>query len=169
MSKVKIAVQMDPPELLDKDSDSTLALIEEAIKKLHEVYIYTVDDLTLDDNRPKVLCKEVKNIDIKKNNFMKLSKIKKKNLDSFDIVLIRQDPPFNMKYLTATYFLEKIKEKTLVLNDPSSVRNSPEKLLVTNFYELMPPTLVSRNKKEINYFILKLYIKLSLFCIYLLI
>ena len=83
---------------------------------------------------------------------MKLSKIKKKNLDSFDIVLIRQDPPFNMKYLTATYFLEKIKEKTLVLNDPSSVRNSPEKLLVTNFYELMPPTLVSRNKKEINYF-----------------
>ena len=144
---------MDSPEVLDKDSDSTLALIEEAIKKLHEVCIYTVDDLTLDNNKLKVLCKEIKTIDIKKDNFMKLSKIKKKNLDSFDIVLIRQDPPFNMKYLTATYLLEKIKGKTLVLNDPSSVRNSPEKLLVTNFYELMPPTLVSRNKKEINHFI----------------
>ena len=61
MSKLKIAVQMDPPELLDKDSDSTLALIEEAIKKLHEVYIYTVDDLTLDNNKPKVLLQRNKN------------------------------------------------------------------------------------------------------------
>ena len=66
MSRFKIAVQMDSPEMLDKNADSTLALIEEAIKKLHEVYIYTVDDLTLEDNKLKVFCKEVKNIDIKK-------------------------------------------------------------------------------------------------------
>ena len=74
-------------------------------------------------------------------------------MSSFDVVLIRQDPPFNMKYITATYLLEKIKGKTIVLNNPSSVRNSPEKLLVTNFYDLMPPTLVSRNIKEINNFL----------------
>ena len=67
-------------------------------------------------------------------------------------MLIRQDPP-NMKYITATYLLGKISSKTLVLNNPSSVRNSPEKLLVTEFYNLMPPTLVTRNIKDINNFL----------------
>ena len=68
-------------------------------------------------------------------------------------MLIRQDPPFNMKYITATYLLEKISSKTLVLSNPSSIRNSPEKLLVTDFYNLMPPTLVTRNIKDINNFL----------------
>ena len=145
MSKLKIAVQMDPPEHLDKKADSTLALMEEAIKRLHKVSIYNVDDLTLENNTPKVFCKEVKDIDITKTDYISLSEENKKSLSSFDVVLIRQDPPFNMKYITATYLLEKIKGKTLVLNNPSSIRNSPEKLLVTNFYALMPPTLVSRN------------------------
>ena len=95
-----------------------------------------------------MFCKKVKSIDINEKDFIKLSE-KKKKLNSFDVILIRQDPPFNMKYLTATYLLEKIKEKTLVLNDPSSIRNSPEKLLVTNFYDLMPPTLISRNKLKL--------------------
>ena len=85
-------------------------------------------------------------------NYVSLSEEKKKFGD-FDVVLIRQDPPFNMKYITATYLLEKISSKTLVLNNPSSIRNSPEKLLVTNFYNLMPPTLVTRNIKEINNFL----------------
>ncbi len=74
-------------------------------------------------------------------------------MGDFDVVLIRQDPPFNMKYITATYLLEKINSKTLVLNNPSSIRNSPEKLLVTDFYNLMPPTLVTRNIKDINNFL----------------
>ena len=153
MSKLKIAVQMDPPELLDKKADSTLALMEEAIKRFYKVSIYHVEDLTLENNTPKVFCKQVKNIDITKKNYISLSEESKKSLSSFDVVLIRQDPPFNMKYITATYLLEKIKGKTLVLNNPSSIRNSPEKLLVTNFYDLMPPTLVSRNIKEINNFL----------------
>ena len=153
MSKLKIAVQMDPPELLDKKADSTLALMEEAIKRFYKVSIYQVEDLTLENNTPKVFCKQVKNIDITKKNYISLSEESKKSLSSFDVVLIRQDPPFNMKYITATYLLEKIKGKTLVLNNPSSIRNSPEKLLVTNFYDLMPPTLVSRNIKEINNFL----------------
>ena len=92
----------------------------------------------------KSFCKQVKNINITKKRCIFLSEESKKSLSSFDVVLIRQDPPFNMKYITATYLLEKIKGKTLVLNNPSSIRNSPEKLLVTNFYDLMPPTLVSR-------------------------
>ena len=77
MSKLKIAVQMDPLELLDKKADSTLALMEEAIKRLYKVYIYTVDDLTLENNKPKVFCKEVKNIDIKKQTILTCLKKKK--------------------------------------------------------------------------------------------
>mgnify|MGYP001414498927 CR=1 FL=1 len=146
---------MDPPEILDKQADSTFALIEEAIKKSYKVHIYTVDDLTLENNNLVVFCKEVKDIDINNKDFITLSEKKRKNLRSFDVILIRQDPPFNMKYLTATYLLEKIQEKTLVLNNPNSIRNSPEKLLVTSFYELMPPTLISRNKTEINNFLNK--------------
>ena len=155
MSNLKVAVQMDSPEMLDKQADSTLALIEEALKKKYKVHIYTVADLTLENNNPIVCCREVKGIDINKKNFITLSEEKRKKLNSFDVVLIRQDPPYNMKYLTATYILEKIKEKTLVLNNPNSIRNSPEKLLVTSFYDLMPPTLISRNIVEINNFLNK--------------
>ncbi len=155
MSNLKVAVQMDSPEMLDKQADSTLALIEEALKKKYKVHIYTVADLTLENNNPIVCCREVKGIDINKKNFITLSEEKRKKLNSFDVILIRQDPPYNMKYLTATYILEKIKEKTLVLNNPNSIRNSPEKLLVTSFYDLMPPTLISRNKVEINNFLNK--------------
>ena len=155
MSNLKVAVQMDSPEMLDKQADSTLALIEEALKKKYKVHIYTVANLTLENNNPIVCCREVKGIDINKKNFITLSEEKRKKLNSFDVILIRQDPPYNMKYLTATYILEKIKEKTLVLNNPNSIRNSPEKLLVTNFYDLMPPTLISRNKVEINNFLNK--------------
>ena len=155
MSNLKVAVQMDSPEMLDKQADSTLALIEEALKKKYKVHIYTVADLTLENNNPIVCCREVKGIDINKKNFITLSEEKRKKLNSFDVILIRQDPPYNMKYLTATYILEKIKEKTLVLNNPNSIRNSPEKLLVTSFYDLMPPTLISRNIVEINNFLNK--------------
>ncbi|RPH03821.1 MAG: glutathione synthase [Alphaproteobacteria bacterium TMED93] len=153
MSNLKIAVQMDPHELLDKNADSTFALIEAAIEKSYKVYIYTVDDLTLENNDLKAFCKEVKDIDINKIDFIKLSEKKRKTLKSFDVILIRQDPPFNMKYLTATYLLEKVPGKTIVLNNPSSIRNSPEKLLVTNFYDLMPPTIISRNEIEIQNFL----------------
>ena len=73
MSNLKIAVQMDPPSLLDKEGDSTLALIEEALKKLYEVYFYTVDELTLENNIPKIFCKQIKAIDIKKKDFIKFS------------------------------------------------------------------------------------------------
>ena len=152
MNKIKIAVQMDEPEALDKEADSTLAIIEEALKRNFEVYIYTVDELSLNDNIPVAFCREVVNLDIKNENFLELSNSKKKLLSSFNAVLIRQDPPYNMKYLTSTYILEKVSSKTIILNDPLSIRNSLEKLLVTNFYNLMPPTLITKNKHEISYF-----------------
>ena len=106
----------------------------------------------MNDNIPVAFCKEVVNLDIKNENFLELSNSKKKLLSSFNAVLIRQDPPYNMKYLTSTYILEKVSSKTIILNDPLSIRNSPEKLLVTNFYNLMPPTLITKNKHEISCF-----------------
>ena len=81
MSNLKVAVQMDPPEILDKQADSTFALIEEALKKKYKVHIYTVDDLTLENNNPIVFCREVKSIDINKKNFITLSEEKRKKLN----------------------------------------------------------------------------------------
>ncbi|MEC8100256.1 MAG: glutathione synthase [Pseudomonadota bacterium] len=156
MSNLKIAVQMDNPWILDKESDSTFAIIEEALKRDYDIYIYTVDDLSLKENVPVVVCKKIKKLNIKEKKFLQLSNETQKNLSSFNLVLVRQDPPYNMKYLTATYLLEKVSKKTKVLNDPSSIRNSPEKILVTNFYDLMPPTLITRTRKEIYNF-LKIY------------
>ena len=152
MNKIKIAVQMDEPEALDKEADSTLAIIEEALKRNFKVYIYTVDELSLNDNVPVAFCREIMNLDLKNEKFLELSNYKKKLLSSFNAVLVRQDP-YNMKYLTSTYILEKVSSKTIILNNPLSIRNSPEKLLVTNFYNLMPPTLITKkNKHEISYF-----------------
>ena len=155
MNSIKVAVQMDEPDILDKNADSTLAIIEEALKKNFKVYTYTVDDLSLRDNKPIAMCREVRSLNIKKENFLQLSKAKEIFLSSFTVILVRQDPPYNMKYLTATYILEKVAQKTKILNDPLSIRNSPEKILVTYFYDLMPPTLITKNKDEINYFFRK--------------
>ena len=146
---------MDSPEILDKMGDSTLALIEEALKKLYKVHIYTVDDLTLENNNPVVFCREVKSLDIKRKDFLILSEKKRKNLNSFNVVLIRQDPPFNMKYLTATYLLEKIKDKTLVLNNPISIRNAPESssmLRTTQRMQIQIVLLLRIYKLEIQIF-----------------
>jgi len=155
MINIKVAIQMDEPEVLDKHADSTLAIIEEALKRNFKVYTYTVDDLSLKDNKPIAICRKVNLLDLKKENFLQLSKAKEVYLSSFTVILVRQDPPYNMKYLTATYILEKISGKTKVLNDPLSIRNSPEKILVTDFYDLMPPTLITKNRIAIHYFLRK--------------
>ena len=110
MTSIKVAVQMDDPEILDKNADSTLAIIEEALKNF-KVYTYTVDDLSLRDNKPIAMCREVRSLNIKKENFLQLYKAKEIFLSSFTAILVRQDPPYNMKYLTATYILEKIAQK----------------------------------------------------------
>jgi len=153
MSNLEVAIQMDDPQYLDKETDSTIAIIEEALKRKYRIYIYTVDDLSLKDNIAKAFCREVISLDIKNEKFLELAIRKKRLLSSFNVILVRQDPPYDMKYLTATYILEKVVGKTKVLNNPTSIRNSPEKILVTDFYDLMPPTLISKNKSDINNFL----------------
>ena len=153
--KIKIAVQMDSLDKINKNTDSTLALIEEACKRNFIVFIYTVDNLSLVKNKPVAICKEVIEVNIKNERFLSLKKPTFENLEKFDVILIRQDPPYDMQYITATYILDKISSSCLILNNPASIRNCPEKIFVMDFYHLMPPTIISREYKKIIDFIKK--------------
>ena len=152
---LKIAIQMDKLQYINKETDSTLALIEEAFKRKFIIYIYTVDNLSLIENVLVAKAQKILNVSAKKINFLDLGKFTDISLKNFDVVLIRQDPPFNMQYITATYLLEKLPSSCKVLNNPTSIRNCPEKIFVTNFSHLMPPTIITREISEINSFIEK--------------
>ncbi len=153
--KVKVAVQMDKLNKINKDTDSTLALIQEAIKRRFSVFIYNVDNLYFENNELKAIANEVLSINIEKENFLTLDTPYVINLQSFEFVLIRQDPPFNMQYITATYLLERLPKTCMVLNKPNSIRDCPEKLFVMDFFNLMPPTLISKQKSNIIKFVKK--------------
>ena len=153
--KVKVAVQMDKLNKINKYTDSTLALIQEAIKRKFSVFIYNVDNLYLENNELKAIANKVLSINIQKEKFLTTDTAHVINLKSFQFVLIRQDPPFNMEYITATYLLEKLPKSCMVLNKPDSIRDCPEKLFVMDFFNLMPPTLISKQKSNIIKFVKK--------------
>ena len=152
---VKVAVQMDKLNKINKDTDSTLALIQEAIKRKFSVFIYTVDNIYLSENKLKAIANKVIKVNIKKEKFLELEPPKVLSLNNFEFLLIRQDPPFDMQYLTATYLLERLPKSCLVLNKPNSIRDCPEKLFVLDFFDLMPPTLISKQKSNIMKFVKK--------------
>ncbi len=146
-----VAVQMDPVWSIDINGDSTFALSLEAQKRGYTLFHYHPFDLTWRDG--KVTARgEAMTLKREKGNHFTLGERETVNLAEFDVILMRQDPPFDMSYITATHLLEQIHPETLVVNDPVAVRNSPEKLLVTMFPELMPPTLITRNRDEIKAF-----------------
>ena len=149
--KIKVAVQMDPIARINIRGDSTFALLLEAQKRGHELSYYTPDRLSL---RGKDVVAPVQPLAVRDEagNHFTLGEPKRVALESFDVVLLRQDPPFDLAYITSTHLLERIHPNTLVVNDPASVRNAPEKIFVMNFPELMPPTLISRDLDEINSF-----------------
>ena len=153
--KIKVAVQMDALNKINKDTDSTLALIQEAIKRRFSVFIYNVENLYLENNELKAIANKVLSIDIKKEKFLTLDSAHKIKLKSFEFVLVRQDPPFNMEYITATYLLERLPKSCMVLNKPKSIRDCPEKLFVMDFFKLMPPTLISKQKSQLIKFVKK--------------
>jgi glutathione synthase len=148
---LKVAVQMDPIARINVRGDSTFALLLEAQRRGHAISYYTPDQLSLNG---KDVVAPVQSLSVRDEvgNHYTLGEPKRTNLASFDVVLLRQDPPFDLAYITSTHLLERIHPKTLVVNDPTSVRNAPEKLFVLDFPELMPPTLISRNLDEINAF-----------------
>jgi len=148
---LNVAVQMDPIARINIRGDSTFALLLEAQKRGHSLSYYTPDRLSQvgDDIVAPV---QVLTVRDEPGNHFTLGEPKRTSLRSFDVVLLRQDPPFDLAYITSTHMLERIQPKTLVVNDPASVRDAPEKLFVMNFPQLMPPTLISRDLDEINAF-----------------
>ncbi len=143
-----VAIQMDPFESVDIDADSTFALAMEAKRRGHGLYHYLPQDMSLRDGRvyARMRAFEPQRDPAAPARFAEPEII---DLATLDVVLMRQDPPFDMSYITATHLLEHIHPETLVVNDPVQVRNAPEKLFVTHFAELMPPTLISCDRDEI--------------------
>jgi glutathione synthase len=146
-----VAVQMDPIERINIAGDSTFALLLEAQRRSHRLLYYTPDKLSQSGQhifaamRPLAVRDEAGNhFDLGEPNLV--------DLDDVDVVLLRQDPPFDLAYITSTHLLERVHPKTLVVNDPAGVRNAPEKNFVMDFPNLMPPTLISRDRDAIEAF-----------------
>jgi glutathione synthase len=148
---LKIAVQMDPIERINIRGDSTFALLLEAQRRHHTLAYYTPDQLALSNGEVFASVAPLEVRDQEGHHFT-LAERRRANLSEFDVVLLRQDPPFDLAYITTTHLLERVHPKTLVVNDPKSVRNAPEKLFVMEFPALMPPTLITRDLAEIKAF-----------------
>jgi len=148
---LNVAVQMDPIERINIRGDSTFALLLEAQARGHVLSYYTPDRLALRDGRVFTTVHSLRVNDVQGQHFV-LGEGKRIDLSSLDVILMRQDPPFDLAYISATHLLERVHPKTLVVNDPGHVRNAPEKVFVTEFPELMPPTLLTRDRAEINAF-----------------
>ena len=144
---LQVAIQMDPMETINVASDSTFVLALEAQARGHALFHYLPRDLALSDDK---LTARVRPLNVRREApYFELGALRTLDLDGVDIVLMRQDPPFDMAYITATHLLEHVSRKSLVVNDPAAVRNAPEKLFATHFVGLMPPTLISSDPEAI--------------------
>ena len=149
--KLNVAVQMDPIARINIRGDSTFALLLEAQKRGHGLSYYTPDKLSL---RGKELVAPIQMLTVRDeaSDHFTLGEPRRESLEAFDVILLRQDPPFDLAYITTTHLLERIHPATLVVNDPREVRNAPEKMFVMDFPDLMPPTLITRDLAEIKAF-----------------
>ena len=148
---LSIALQMDPIGSIDIAGDTSFALALEAQRRGHSLWYYTPDSLSLKEGRVEAVGQSLALRDRAGDHFT-AGDSERRGLDSFDVILMRQDPPFDMAYITLTHLLEMLPPSTMVVNNPAEVRNAPEKLLVTMFTELMPPTLISRDTEAIKSF-----------------
>ncbi|MBO6900931.1 MAG: glutathione synthase [Rhizobiaceae bacterium] len=148
---LKIAVQMDHVATVSIAGDTSFALSLEAQRRGHDLFHYTPDRLTMENGQIFARVEEMAVRDEADNHFS-LGEPVRTDLAEMDVILLRQDPPFDMNYITTTHILERIHPKTLVVNDPAWVRNSPEKIFVTEFPDLMPETLITRDAAEVAAF-----------------
>jgi glutathione synthase len=148
---LKVAVQMDPIARINIRGDSTFAMLLEAQTRGHAMSYYTPDRMA---QRGRDIFATVQPLTVRdqEGDHFTLGDAARVNLASFDVILLRQDPPFDLAYITTTHMLERIHPNTLVVNDPAHVRNAPEKVMVMEFIDLMPPTLISRDLDEIKAF-----------------
>ena len=143
-----VAIQMDPIENIDIDADSTFMLAMEAQTRRHALFHYLPEALVFRQGRLYARARPLE-VRREKNNHYSFGAPELLDLATLDVILMRQDPPFDMSYITATHLLEHVHPQTLVVNDPAEVRNAPEKLFVTNFPELMPPTRITCSLPDI--------------------
>lgn len=149
---LRIAIQMDPVETLNVEADSSFVLVLEAQKRGYVVYYYKPEELSLLDGRVLARARRLTLQPIKGDHFTCGEEVILNLKEDIDIILMRQDPPFNLAYITATHILDHLYPSTLVFNDPFEVRNAPEKLLCTHFRGLTPPTLISADETAIRSF-----------------
>ncbi|MWC03536.1 glutathione synthase [Brucella abortus] len=145
---LKVAVQMDHISTVNITGDTTFALSLEAQKRGHELFHYTPDRLSMRDGVVSARVEKMEVRDVKGDHYT-LGEPVRRDLTEMDVILLRQDPPFDMNYITTTHLLERIHPKTLVVNDPAWVRNGPEKIFVTEFPDLMPETLITKDPQEV--------------------
>ena len=148
---MKYGFQIDPVHTLNYDTDSTLPLILESQKRQNRNFIFSPSSLTFKKNTLYALSKEIK---FKNNKLSSYSVGSEKilNLNSLDYIFIRQDPPYNMEYISSMHLLEQLNPKTKLLNSPAGIRNAPEKILMLKFKDIIPPTLITRSRHEIDLF-----------------
>jgi len=145
---LKVAIQMDPVERINIDTDSTFMMMMEAQARGHSLWVYSPDRISLEEGRVTARGRPL-TLQAVKGDHHRLGDFEVRDLSEMDVVLMRQDPPFDMAYITATHFLEVIHPKTLVVNNPIEVRNAPEKLFVTGFEGVQPPTLITSDPEAI--------------------
>jgi glutathione synthase len=151
VKSLTVAVQMDPIQAIKIAGDSTFALLLEAQARGHKLKFYTPDKLSMRDSRVFAPMQDLVVRDVV-GDHCSLGEPLRTDLADVDVVLLRQDPPFDMAYVTSTHLLERVHPQTLVVNDPAHVRNAPEKIMVTLFPDLMPPTLITRDREAIEQF-----------------
>lgn len=148
---LNVAIQMDPIESIDINADGTFRIVREAQERGHRLFYYLPEDLVLEDGRLLAKGCDLTVRQVESDHFSK-SEALWKDLSEADVVWLRQDPPFDMSYVTTTHLLETIMRDTLVVNDPFWVRNYPEKLIVWKFPEIIPPTVIARNLESLSAF-----------------
>lgn len=151
--KLRVAVQMDPMEGINIKGDSSFALMLSAQARGHAIWHYDVRSLSWEAGKLTALARPVHDLQRVAGEHFRFGEPERIDLGAeIDVVLMRQDPPFDLGYLTGTWLLERIKDQTLVVNDPAAVRNAPEKVFVLDFPQFMPPTLVTRDLNEVKRF-----------------
>ena len=148
---LSVAIQMDPIEGVNIDADTTFRMAEAAQARGHRLWVHAPEDVAWNRGRVTARARPVE-VRRRKGDHAVLGEVEVLDLAEVDVVLLRQDPPFDMSYVTNTHLLERIHPKTLVVNDPFWVRNCPEKILVLDFPDLSPPTLVARSLAELRAF-----------------
>ncbi|MEM9169842.1 MAG: glutathione synthase [Pseudomonadota bacterium] len=149
---MRVAIQMDPIEAVDVDGDTTFAFALEAIGRGADLFVYAPETLSLYDGRVAARAQRITRLERKPGDHVDLAPAEALDLRGVDVVLIRQDPPFDMAYITAAQILERLQPDVLVLNDPQAVRDAPEKLFVTDFQDLTPPTVITRDVETLRAF-----------------